>query len=582
MKPATPNFQPRPPASLLHVSALLLAATCALAAAESKPAPLPGHADFYPSSERPIGLRGDGTGAWPGATPVREWSAATGKNIVWKTPLPGPSFSQPVVVGDKVFTLADPNWLVCLSARDGKILWQKAVDHTAAMPPEKAAKARAATAFWDEQFRQYSLWLDLKHGNTPQLPPAQLDRARAAAEEHGYDVNGPGQANFSMMRRGDPLWARLWQDQTDYSLYYFGHWEGILTQTFPTPVSDGECVFVNLANDQVACYDLDGNCRWLLWDRPAQAAPAKSEHVRYALSPRLVGDKLIVTACGEMRAYDKRTGKKLWGVFSPKKKKDFGDYWSKVSSPVPLRLTFAGQPFDILLSPGSGTYRLSDGRLVGTLPELIGYEGATALTDGAIYTRRDAPDGGSSKRVGGRFEVINSEEVKFQELWRLSVGGKSHNTTDVLYDGWIYSPASGQRVELRTGRAEDWPLVRSQTISPALGGRLLVSLTGGNYDRWGRREKQPGVMSATVVSLDAPAQITKLDAAFVDSRYADDEAFRLRWRWRGNGDSMSNSSPVFQANRLFFRTVGYLWCVGDPAQPWPTPATAPASARVQP
>ena len=148
MKPATPNSQPRPPASLLHVSALLLAATCALAAAETKPAPPVGHADFYPSSERPIGLRGDGTGAWPGAT---------GKNLAWKTPLPGPSFSQPVVVGDKVFTLADPNWLVCLSARDGKILWQKAVDHTAAMPPEKAAKARAATAFWDEQFRQYSL-----------------------------------------------------------------------------------------------------------------------------------------------------------------------------------------------------------------------------------------------------------------------------------------------------------------------------------------------------------------------------------------------------------------------------------------
>ena len=81
-----------------------------------------GHRDFYPSSERPVGLRGDGSGAWPGATPVTEWNASNGKNIAWKTAMPGPSFSQPIVVGDKVFTLADPNWLICLSAVDGKIL----------------------------------------------------------------------------------------------------------------------------------------------------------------------------------------------------------------------------------------------------------------------------------------------------------------------------------------------------------------------------------------------------------------------------------------------------------------------------
>src|SRR5688572_28881829 len=120
-----------------------------------------GHPDFYPSHDRPVGWRGDGTGAWPGATVVKTWNAATGANIAWKTPMPGPSFSQPIVVGDKVFTLADPNWLVCLHARDGKVLWRAAVDHTTVMPPELAAEARAAAAFWDALFRQYSIWLDL-------------------------------------------------------------------------------------------------------------------------------------------------------------------------------------------------------------------------------------------------------------------------------------------------------------------------------------------------------------------------------------------------------------------------------------
>ena len=562
--------------SLLAGATFLLAVLCLTPSAGA--AVTLGHRDFYPTGERPVGLRGDGTGAWPGATPVSEWNAATGKNIAWKTPMPGPSFGQPIVVGDKVFTLADPNWLLCLNAVDGKILWQTKVDHTIAMPPEKAAKARAALIFWEDQFRNYAIWLDLKRGFQPKLPQAEIDRALKAADEHDFAVNAPGQANFNMISRGDPLWQRLWRDQADFSLHHFGHWEGILTDTFATPVSDGEHVFVSLSNDQIACYDLDGNRKWLLWDRPAKAAPAKSEHVRYSLSPRLVGDKLIVTACGELRAYDKRTGRKLWGVFHPK---DFGSYWVKVSSPVPLRLMLAGRPFDVLLSPGSGIYRLSDGVRVGTLPELRGYEGSTALTDGKIYVRKDAPDAGYSTRVAGHFKVVSEDEVEFMETWRLTGPAKSCNASDILFNGQIFAPQSGQRIGLATGQVEELTAMKLHYVNPVLGGNLLVTLNGGGYGRSGAQEKGAGVMSATLLRLGDDAKPTQLAQAFVDNRYSEDEAFRLRWRWRGNADAMSNSSPVFQANRMFFRTVGYLWCVGDPQLPWPTPASAPNSARVK-
>ncbi len=516
----------------------------------------PGHPNFYPTAERPIGWRGDGTGAWPGATPVKVWNAATGKNIVWKTPMPGPSFSQPIVVGDKVFTLADPNWLICLSARNGSILWQKQVDHTTLMPPETAAKARDAIAFWDDQFMQYAIWLDLERGYKTQLPQAQIDKALKASADHDFQVNAPGQANFSMIGRADPLWDRCWKDQADYSLYYFGHWEGILTHTFPTPVSDGEHVFVNMSNDQVACYDLEGNCKWMIWDRPARAK-ATEHHVRYAMSPLLIGEKLIVTACGEMRAYDKATGRKLWGVFH---QKDFGSYWVKVSPPVHMRLHFEGKPFDVLLSPGSGIYRLSDGKVIGSLPELQGYEGSTALTDGEIYVRKDAPDGGPATRIAGRFKVINPDRVEFAETWRNLGKTKSGNTTDILFDGWIYSPTSGVRMELTSGKAADLPLSRGRYCAPVLGGNVMISLSGGSY---GFREKKPGVMNAAIIDLNDPSKAAVLEDAFVDKRYEEDQAYRLRWRWRGNGESMSNSSPTLQGNRMFFRTVGYLWCVGD-------------------
>jgi hypothetical protein len=549
---------------------------CIPAVAVAETSPRPGDADFYPSAEHPTGWRGDGTGYWPGATPVKSWDASSGKNIVWKVALPGPSFSQPIVVGDKVFTLADPNWLICLSAVDGKILWQKAVDHTAAMPPDLAAKAREAQKFWDEQFRQYAIWLDQERGFKTNLPQEQIDRARQAADQNRFTVNSPGQANFNMIERNGELWSRVMKDQAQYSIYAFGHWEGILTHTFATPISDGQCVYVSMSNDQIACYDLDGNCKWLIWDRPKQAR-ADEQHVRYAMSPLLIDDKLIVAACGEMRAYDKATGKKLWGVYQSK---DFGMYWTKVGPPVHMRLQFEGKPFDVLLSPASGIYRVSDGQRVGALPELSGYEGSTALTDGDIYVRKMAPDSGLATRLAGRLKVVSADQVNFEQVWRKdsprSKGGG--NACDILADGWIYSPQEGQRTEIKTGRREDLPQTRMGNCSPVLGGRVLITLNGSNF---GFREKNPGHISAEVIDLGDGSKTTKSADAFIDTRYLDEQEFRLKWRWRGNGDAVSNSSPCLQGNRMFFRTVGYVWCVGDTDAAWQSPKSAPSSARVQ-
>ncbi len=82
-----------------------------------------GHPDFYPSGDRPAQLRGDGSGEFPGATPVDSFDFRTKKNIVWACRLPGWGFSSPIVVGDKVFVTCDWNKLVCVDARTGKLLW---------------------------------------------------------------------------------------------------------------------------------------------------------------------------------------------------------------------------------------------------------------------------------------------------------------------------------------------------------------------------------------------------------------------------------------------------------------------------
>ena len=54
-------------------------------------------------------FRGDGgAGNGDGQRAVTEWDVASGKNIKWKTPIPGVATSSPIVWGNRVFaTTAD-------------------------------------------------------------------------------------------------------------------------------------------------------------------------------------------------------------------------------------------------------------------------------------------------------------------------------------------------------------------------------------------------------------------------------------------------------------------------------------------
>lgn len=70
-----------------------------------------------------------------------EWSDS--KNLAWKTPLPGPGSSSPIIVGDRVFVTCYSGYgtgrgaasdikqlqrhLICVSLKDGQVLWSKEV-----------------------------------------------------------------------------------------------------------------------------------------------------------------------------------------------------------------------------------------------------------------------------------------------------------------------------------------------------------------------------------------------------------------------------------------------------------------------
>ena len=98
-----------------------------------------GHADFNPTPERPIGWRGDGSGIFPGATPVTEWDHKSGKNIIWKAETPYWGSSSPIVVDGKVITACEPHVLLAYDAKTGKLLWHNSSDNLDALGVKDAA-----------------------------------------------------------------------------------------------------------------------------------------------------------------------------------------------------------------------------------------------------------------------------------------------------------------------------------------------------------------------------------------------------------------------------------------------------------
>jgi outer membrane protein assembly factor BamB len=97
-------------------------------------------------------FRGDGSaGNGDGQRAITEWDAASGKNVKWKTPIPGVATSSPIVWGNRVFAttavssagnnsfktglygdvkpvddLSPHEWkMYCLDKATGKILWER-------------------------------------------------------------------------------------------------------------------------------------------------------------------------------------------------------------------------------------------------------------------------------------------------------------------------------------------------------------------------------------------------------------------------------------------------------------------------
>jgi len=231
-------------------------------------------AAYWPAFRGP-----DGMGKSDAKNLPISWSAD--QNLAWKTPMPGPGASSPIVLGDRIYLTCYTGYfvpgesrgsldqlkrhLIAIRPFDGKIVWDRAV--AAKLPEEK-------------QIRDHGY-----AGSTP-----------AADNERVYVFHGKSGV-FAYDHDGEQLWTADVGEKTN------GWGSGT------SPVLYKDLVFINASVESESLYALDrrtGDVRWRAsgiresWNTPVLITASSGRK------------ELIVAVKGKILAFNPDSGDPLW------------------------------------------------------------------------------------------------------------------------------------------------------------------------------------------------------------------------------------------------------------------------------
>ncbi|NLH97902.1 MAG: PQQ-binding-like beta-propeller repeat protein [Chthonomonadales bacterium] len=228
----------------------------------------------------------NGAGLAPRANPPTQWDDTT--NVKWKTALPGPGSSSPVVWGDRVFVTCYSGYgverpetgqkenlkrhLVCVDRATGKILWDRAVP---GVPEEDASSGNL-----------------MEHGYASNTPATDGKRVYAFLSKSGvyaFDFDGKELWHTSVGTMSD---GRRWGSSGGVILYK-------------------DLVIVNAAYES-------RTIRALKADTGEEAWQIKSDRLESTYgTPTLVEQpdgttQMLIGVPNNLWAFDPDTGKNLW------------------------------------------------------------------------------------------------------------------------------------------------------------------------------------------------------------------------------------------------------------------------------
>jgi outer membrane protein assembly factor BamB len=448
-------------------------------------------------------------------------------HIAWRTSLPGVTAAfygggtgvgAPVIVGDRLFLLSEPQDLICVNKTDGKVMWVRRSSFLEAASNEE----RKHPSYQEAS----ALAVKIDAINTAFVAGSASDEQLREKSDLEKDLG-------KLMKKVDPeKYARSAVPDVGFSGF--------------TPSADGQFIYTWFANGVSACYDLEGSRQWIRVDR----RPAV-EH-GFSSSPLLVDGRFVVFM-RDLWAFDSRTGELAWQtpLISHKGLNPQGFFHGSLVAAT------IGEVRVILL--GNGTIvRANDGKVLYTSPELGNQSVASPVVERdtlfLLPTLR-------MQLVMQRFPAALTDplEPSTREL-TLDLSGFPtyylpwHLASPVVHDGLAYlvnnsgvltvvDVEAGKVVyqkllDLDTCQAHNEGAARGIGISPALAGRYLYFF--GNNG------------AALVIE---PGRVYKQVAKNKI------ESIVMTGHWSQRQERFV-ANPVFEGNRLYVRGEGNLYAIG--------------------
>ncbi|MEQ8786308.1 MAG: PQQ-binding-like beta-propeller repeat protein [Pirellulaceae bacterium] len=446
--------------------------------------------------QAPIGFRTDGTGRYLDADPPLHWSVD--ENVVWKIDLPK-SNAVPVILGERLFTCAEPCVLLCVNKADGRVLWQGESSYEEIELTEQEKARFEVESQLGEQLNQQQSALEKERGAVRKLLKDGMlpqEEAEKKLEDLAAQIDTIKAEKLKLT-----TWNRYLEPGKGAGGY---HPTGGYSS--PTPVTDGKRVYVIFGNGLAACYDLEGNRQWLkLIEHPTAA-------YGHGSSPLLVGDKLLVHF-SDLAALNTHDGSEAWRV--------------EVSPGHGTSMHARLGDVDVAIHPSGNVYRVSDGSL---LAKGLGKTGPNSplVQDGKVFF--------VAGRVRG-YTLPTSSEIPdaWEPLWEGATlkGGGYWFPSPILHDGLIYAMNASSIfsvVDATTGE------VVYQRRLDFGGGQSYPSITLAGEHLFASSDN-----GATIV-LQPGREYKELARNSL-------EPFR--------------SSLVFEGSRMYVRTTKGLWCIGE-------------------
>ena len=181
-------------------------------------------------------------------------------------------------------------------------------------------------------------------------------------------------------------------------------------QSTPTPASNGEFVFYINAMGLCACYDLDGNQKWI------QIIETAKEEEHFSSSPIFIKDQIILS-WGCLLSLNAKDGSTLWKAAK-----------AKPTHGTPTITKIGGD--EIIVTPGGDIVKLADGEIIcsGLFESLY----TTPLIHNNILYMID------SESKAFELPTKLTKNMKLKELWKTNLTG-TVMASPSYKDGLIYT-----------------------------------------------------------------------------------------------------------------------------------------------